>query len=280
MKRKEDNYYGIRFNNDIPKIDKTNNFSKEVEIKFIGKAYLVKRKDDKVIEKIELKNYHKLEKEGTYEIEFVNSLEELYVLQVRIEKSSLFLIILFLLGSIVFTMCFIPINQNKTMIKTLLDVIDLSVLEVDIEDEHRYVFDVDFENIVSSDISLPATMDAKAVSKNKIAPGVDGEFSIIISTMDSTVDMQYSIDFEDITNEKPNNLKFKIKGGKQEYSSLQELEKYLKGIALKETEKEIVIEWRWPYEIDEQQDTIDTDNGRNLSNYKFRIKVNGEEAIK
>ena len=177
-------------------------------------------------------------------------------------------------------MCFIPINQNKTMIKTLLDVIDLSVLEVDIEDQHRYVFDVDFENIVSSDISLPATMDAKAVSKNKIAPGVDGEFSIIISTKDSTVDMQYSVDFEDITNEKPNNLKFKIKGGNKEYSSLQELEKYLKGIALKETEKEIVIQWRWPYEIDEIQDTIDTDNGINLSNYKFRIRVNGEEAIK
>ena len=64
MKKKEDNYYGIRFNNDIPKIDKINNFNKEVEIKFIGKAYLVKRKDDK-IEKIELKNYYKLEKEGT-----------------------------------------------------------------------------------------------------------------------------------------------------------------------------------------------------------------------
>lgn len=279
MKKKEDNYYGIRLNNDIPKIDKINNFSKEVEIKFIGKAYLVKRKDDKV-EKTEIKNYHKLEKEGTYEIEFINNLEEMYILQVRIEKSSLFLIILFLLGSIIFTMCFIPINENKTMIKTLLDVIDLSVIEVDIEDQHKYVFDVDFENIVSSDISLPATMDAKAVTKNKIAPGVNGEFSIIISTMDSTVDMQYSIDFEDITSEKPNNLKFKIKGTNNEYSSLQELEKYLKGIALKETEKEIVIEWRWPYEIDEEQDTIDTDNGRNLSNYKFRIKVNGEEAIK
>ena len=72
MKKKEDNYYGIRFNNDIPKIDKINNFNKEVEIKFIGKAYLVKRKDDK-IEKIELKNYHKLEKEGTYEVEYSTS---------------------------------------------------------------------------------------------------------------------------------------------------------------------------------------------------------------
>ena len=61
---------------------------------------------------------------------------------------------------------------------------------------------------------------------------------------------------------------------------MQELEKYLKGIALKETEKEIVIQWRWPYEIDEIQDSIDTDNGINLNNYKFRIRVNGEEAIK
>lgn len=278
MKKKEDNYYGIRFNNDIPKIDKINDFSKEVEIKFIGKAYLVERKDN-TVEKIELQNYHKLKKEGLYEIEFTNNLQETYTLKLRIEKSYLFLIIFILLGIIAFAML-LPINNNKTLFKTFLDVIDLSVIEVDIEDPHRYIFDVKFENLVSSEISLPATMDAKAVSKNKIAPGVNGEFSIIISTMNSTVDMKYSVKFEDITNEKPANLKFKIKGTNNEFSTLQELEKYLKGNIAKQTEKEIVIEWQWAYEIDDTQDIIDTKDGINLSNYNFRIKVYGEEAIR
>lgn len=276
--KKEDKYYGIRFNDDIPKVDEINKFNKEVELRFMGKAYLVERKDN-TVEKIELQNYHKLKKEGLYEIEFTNNLQETYTLKLRIEKSYLFLIIFILLGIIAFAML-LPINNNKTLFKTFLDVIDLFVIEVDIEDPHRYIFDVKFENLVSSEISLPATMDAKAVSKNKIAPGVNGEFSIIISTMNSTVDMKYSVKFEDITNEKPANLKFKIKGTNNEFSTLQELEKYLKGNIAKQTEKEIVIEWQWAYEIDDTQDIIDTKDGINLSNYNFRIKVYGEEAIR
>lgn len=276
--KKEDKYYGIRFNDDIPKVDEINKFNKEVELRFMGKAYLVERKDN-TVEKIELQNYHKLKKEGLYEIEFTNNLQETYTLKLRIEKSYLFLIIFILLGIIAFAML-LPINNNKTLFKTFLDVIDLYVIEVDIEDPHRYIFDVKFENLVSSEISLPATMDAKAVSKNKIAPGVNGDFSIIISTMNSTVDMKYSVKFEDITNEKPANLKFKIKGTNNEFSTLQELEKYLKGNIAKQTEKEIIIEWQWAYEIDDTQDIIDTKDGINLSNYNFRIKVYGEEAIR
>lgn len=275
--KKEDNYYGIRFNDDIPIKDELNKYNKEVELKFMGHAYLIKRTEEKV-EKIELENYYKFKKEGLYVIEFTNNLQETYTLQLKIEKSYWFLIILFILGIIFFSML-LPNNRN-ILYKTFLDVIDLSVIKVDIEDPHRYIFDVEFENLVSSDINLPSTMNAKTVSKSKIAPGVNGEFSIIISTMNSTVDMKYSVKFEDITNEKPVNLKFKIKGTNSEFSTLQELEQYLKGNIEKQTEKEIVIEWQWAYEIDDTQDTIDTKDGRNLSNYKFRINVNGEEAIK
>ena len=49
---------------------------------------------------------------------------------------------------------------------------------------------------------------------------------------------------------------------------------------IKNTEKEIIIQWRWPYEIDDTQDIVDTNDGKELNNYKFRIKVYGEEAIK
>ena len=45
--KKEEKYYGIYFNKDIPKIEKVNQYSKEVEIKFEGKAFLVKRRKGK-----------------------------------------------------------------------------------------------------------------------------------------------------------------------------------------------------------------------------------------
>lgn len=277
MNKKDKDYYGIKFNNDVPKIDKINEYSKEVEIKFIGEAYLVVRKKDKV-EKTKLENYHKFEKEGTYEIEFTNNKNEVYTLNLRIEKSFLFIIILFFIGATIFTMCLLPAN-NENLINKVLSLIDLSVLKVDIDEQDRYVFDVDFKNIISSDIELPSTINAKSVTNNKIAPGTDGEFSIIISTKDSTVNMSYSVDFEDVTNEKPSNLLFKVKGTTKEYSSLQELEKYLKGTAPKQSQIEYVIEWRWPYELDEVQDKVDTNDGSTLTNYKFRIHVTGEEVI-
>ena len=276
---KQKNYYGIKFNDDIPLIDKINEFNKSVEIKFIGKAFIVNRKDDKV-EKIEIENYYKFEKEGLYEIEFINNKQETYNLKLQIENNYIFLIILLLLFLIILSLLFMPFKGNKSLYNRIYDFINISVVKVDIEDPHRYVFDVEFDNLISSDISLPSTMNAKTVSKNKIAPGVNGEFAIAVSTENSTVDMQYSIKFEDVSNEKPNNMRFKIKGNTEEFKTLQELESKLKGVALKDTEKEIIIQWRWPYEIDDTQDIVDTNDGKELSNYKFRIKVFGEEAIK
>lgn len=276
---KQENYYGIKFNDDIPLIDKINEFNKSVEIKFIGKAFIVNRKDDKV-EKIEIENYYKFEKEGLYEIEFINNKQETYNLKLQIENNYIFLIILLLLFLIILSLLFMPFKGNKSLYNRIYDFINISVVKVDIEDPHRYVFDVEFDNLISSDISLPSTMNAKTVSKNKIAPGVNGEFAIVVSTENSTVDMQYSIKFEDVSNEKPNNMRFKIKGSTEEFKTLQELESKLKGVALKDTEKEIIIQWRWPYEIDDTQDIVDTNDGKELRNYKFRIKVFEEEAIK
>ena len=277
MRNKKDNYFGIRFNDDIPILDDINKYKKEIEIKFLGKAYLVEYKDDEII-KTGISNYYKLDKEGDYEIEFINNKNEMYVLQVRIRKSYLFFIILFLLGILLlFSSMFFM--KDEQLQNKLLSLIDLSVIAVDVQEDYQYVFDVKFKNIVSSEIELPSTLNAKSLVKNKIAPGTNGEFSILISTIDSTVDMKYSIDFEDVTNEKPTNLLFKVKGTNKEYSTLQELEKYLNGTIENESLKEYVIEWRWPYEINDAQDITDTNDGTRFKNYKFRIHVYGEEAL-
>lgn len=277
MRNKEDNYYGIRFNDDIPILDDINKYRKEIEIKFLGKAYLVEYKDDEII-KTEISNYYKLDKEGDYEIEFINNKNEMYILQVRIRKSYLFFIILFLLG-ILLLLSSMFLMKDEQLKNKFLSLIDLSVIAVDVKEDNQYVFDVKFKNIVSSEIELPSTLNARSLVKNKIAPGTNGEFSILISTIDSTVDMKYSVDFEDVTKEKPTNLLFKVKGTNKEYSTLQELEKYLNGTIENESLKEYVIEWRWPYEINDEQDIIDTNDGTKFKNYKFRIHVYGEEAL-
>ena len=49
MNKDEREYYGIKFNGKIPKKHKVNEFSKEVEITFLGQAYLIERKDDGTI---------------------------------------------------------------------------------------------------------------------------------------------------------------------------------------------------------------------------------------
>lgn len=284
-RNEKEKFYGIKINDDIPKLDKVNKYRNKVQLRFFGKAFLIKRKDDEV-EKIPLDNYSELEYEGDYEIEFINEKNEVFNIQIRIRRAFLFLILFFISALLAFMLCFNPISDNGIMQK-YFEFIDFSLLSVDLDKEEKntYVFDVNFKNIssTSEEISLPNTMKAESVAKNKIAPGVQGEFSIIISTKNSTVDMKYSINFENITNEKPNNLLFKIKGQQKEYKSLQELEKELIGKAKKHSETEIIIEWYWPYEIENDkgtQDIIDTSDGRKLESYRFKINVNGEEVIK
>ncbi len=295
MKNK-DKYYGIYFNDDIPKLDdKINKYNREVEIKFEGKAYLIERDDDdEIIEKIEIENEYKLKKEKDYEIEFINNYGEIYWLQVRIESSYLFLLLLlFILGFVIGLALCRPINIEDSPLAKLYDYIDLSILELNIDNEQennpkaekQYDFDVSFENISSENISLANTINAKSLVKNKICPGVSGSFSIIITTKKSTVDMKYNVEFENITNDKTSNMIFKIRGIDETYSTLQELEKNLTGIIKRKSREEIIIDWAWAYETGESQNTVvendkvDTDEGKTLESYKFKILVTGEEAI-
>lgn len=288
--RKKDKYYGIYFNDDIPKLDdKINKYSKEVEIKFEGTAYLIERDDDnEIIEKIEIKNKSKLNKEKDYEIEFINDIGETYWIQVRIESSYLFLLLLlFVIGFIIGLALCRPFDTDNSPLSKFYDFIDLSILQLDIdkENEVHYDFDVSFENITSEDINLTNTINAKSLVKNKICPGTSGSFSIIITTKKSTVDMKYKVLFENITNDKTSNMIFKIRGKDDEYSTLQELEKNLIGIIKKRSQQEIIIDWQWAYETGEnyntviENDKVDTTEGKNLESYKFKILVTGEEAI-
>ncbi len=295
---KKREYFGITFNDDIPRVDKVNKYSKEVKIEFEGEAYLVERDDDnEIIEKIEIKSNDKLTKEDDYEIEFFNMKGEEFYLYVRIETSYLFVIILlFLLGLLIGCLIYKPANIDNTPLARFYDYINMAILQLDInkmeetEGETKkiakqYDFDVNFENITSDDIKLTNTISAKSLARNKIAPGIQGSFGINISTKKGTTDMRYKIKFQDITDEKPLNMIFCMEGFNKEYSTLQELQSDLEGILKKKSKKTIVINWKWKYETGQDElavmknDLIDTEEGKKLQSYKFKIIVVGEEVI-
>lgn len=293
MKDKEE-YYGILLNDKIPILDdKKNKFDKKVKVCFCGKAYLLEKNDKGQIERIEIQNNYELTKERDYVIEFYNNKNRRYVIQVRIESSYFFLIILlFIFGFIMGLALCRPNTVGNSPLAKFLDYINWSVIGVNISDdevmelpEDRYEFDVSFENLSSNDISLSGTTSGKAVAKNKIAPGVSGSFAIIVSTKNSTVDMKYNVNFQDVTNEKPLHMSFKIRGNDREYASLQEVQEDLGGLIKKKSQKTIVIDWKWNYENGDSEssinesDLIDTNEGKILQSYKFKILVNGEEEI-
>lgn len=183
MSKKEE-YYGIYFNDDIPKTDKVNKFSKEVEVKFEGKAFLIERDDDGEIQKREeLYTEDKLRKEKDYEIEFTNENGETYTLQVRIETSYLFFILLlFLLGFLIGLILTRPLGDGNSIFDRFYNFISLSVIDLSIDannenkteenrkPEKKYEFNVTFKNIDSDDINLTNSISGKALAKNKIAP--------------------------------------------------------------------------------------------------------------
>lgn len=310
--KKEEKYYGIYFNEQIPKIKQENQFDQEVTIKFEGKAYLIVPKEKNEFEKIEIENEYQLKKEGDYEIEFINLENEMYHLQIKIKSSFLLLLFfLFLFGAIIAFLLCNPSFREKSPIPQLFDFINLSVLPLNIgkdeEKEHfggskppieinkkqgkqsnleeEYNFDVSFKEEQSQDIHLLETISAEGLSKRKISPGDSGSFAIVMSVPKSSLDMEYQIKFEDSSKEKPSNLLFQIRGKNQTYATLQELATNLKGKISKQAKKKIVIDWQWPYETGEnkksimENDKIDTDEGEKLNCYQFKIVVTGKERM-
>lgn len=106
----------------------------------------------------------------------------------------------------------------------------------------------------------------------------------MLSTKNSTEDIKYSVQFNDLSKEKPDNLKFKIREMPHYCETLQDLEENLEGIIKAKSEKEIRIDWEWPYESGKsvnqviQNNKLDTVQGKKFEMYKFEIIVKGEEV--
>ena len=81
---------------------------------------------------------------------------------------------------------------------------------------YKYYFDFSNKNEISTNISLLETIDQKKLINEKIAPGTEGEFELILQ---ANKDFNYQIEFIS-QNVKPKNLTFSIKGKNQKYQRI------------------------------------------------------------
>lgn len=134
-------------------------------------------------------------------------------------------------------------------------------------------------------ISLNSTINNNTLVNNKIAPGTEGNFQIKIDATGAEVGIDYKIIFENEKN-KPTNLIFEYENKK--YNSIVELQKDLIGTINadeKEKIKTLNINWKWPYETGKNQneinqnDVIDTNEAKNISNYTFDVIITGTQVM-
>lgn len=136
-----------------------------------------------------------------------------------------------------------------------------------------YIFDVEYQNMNFKNIDLINTVDNKTLVNEKIAPGTNGEFDIVLT---SNKNLKYYVKFES-KNQKPKNLVFSIKGKDETYQTLEEMQKDLIGNIKQGEEKVITVLWKWKYESGGNEDFQDTYDGINLSKYNFNIYTIGGE---
>ena len=153
----------------------------------------------------------------------------------------------------------------------------ISNSQSDINSNNQFQFNIKYKNTKLEAINLMDTADKRTLVHEKIAPGTQGNFSIIMSGNKKS---KYSIKFKSL-NEKPKNLKFSaFSDGKvlaTEKSSLEELSKFLNGELKNNRTKIIIINWYWNYENTENENMQDTEDSKNLKQYQFDIYTQGEE---
>lgn len=127
-------------------------------------------------------------------------------------------------------------------------------------------------------INLSTLYNEEKIAQNKIAPGTNGSFNIVLDTTGADVAIDYEIKFNNEQN-KPTNMKFTCNGITS--STLKGLEEILKGrININdERTKTLTINWDWAYETGlnaeeiTNSDIIDTNEAG--KDYTFDIVVTG-----
>ncbi len=193
------------------------------------------------------------------------------------KKQKLILIIIVILIIIIFLFQ-MQKNQNFNRQEELIffklfsfhqEEIDSTFIAEEVENP-VYDFQVDYQNIDFKDIYLTDTIKQNTVRQEKIAPGTEGDFTILLK---SNKKINYRIQFKS-TKEKPENLYFQIKGSDRKYKNLEDLEENLQGDLI--GNKRITIHWKWEYEGKKEENRQDTKDGQTIVKYQFTIFAIGE----
>lgn len=149
----------------------------------------------------------------------------------------------------------------------------------------RWNFKVNNQSSTMGTINLADTFTPETIKDNKLAPGVKGDFDIVIDATECETGVEYAINFENIK-DKPKNLEYGY--GDIYVSDIKELEPYLTGIIHandEERTRTIKLYWSWRYESANPNETIeesneqDTIDGRTLSQHSFDIVVTGTQEL-
>lgn len=149
-----------------------------------------------------------------------------------------------------------------------------------ISTKQEYKFKIDYKNMDFKSIELAKTINRETLIYEKIAPGTNGSFDILL---DSNQDLKYRIEFDSI-NEKPKNLNFKAFNNDKllgEANTLEELSDSLSGYIKKNEKINITIYWYWNFENedDKESDIQDTKDAENIRKYQFNVSALGEEIV-
>lgn len=148
----------------------------------------------------------------------------------------------------------------------------------------KWAFLVNGQTASITNLNLAQTYQPDTLVANHIAPGTRGSFDIIIDATGSEVGIDYQVHFENETN-KPTNMKFYYQGNV--VNSIKDLEIFLQGTVTAEEEQKVKtmkVEWEWSYETGSteqeiaRQDKIDTNDGKNLTQYQFDIIITGTQV--
>lgn len=180
------------------------------------------------------------------------------------KKKILVLILIFIV--ILFT--FYKIAQSRDL-KVQEDLIFFKLLgngnieEKDIEQENyrNNNFENSYQVKVFKDkksyekVNLLQTINLNTLVNEKVAPGTSGSFYVDLI---SDSNLQYELEIVN-KNEKPKNFEFEIeeKEGRIEKNKI----------------KKVRINWKWLYEINEEEDIQDTKDGETLEKFNFEIQA-------
>lgn len=162
--------------------------------------------------------------------------------------------------------------QDDLIFFKIFSQFNMSKAKEESEKTNQYNIKVSKQKRVYQEINLMQTINTKNLINEKIEPGTNGDFEIVLT---SNQDLKYQIGFIS-KNVKPKNLQFYISETGEKYSTLENLQEELKGEIIKNQTIRIRIFWEWKYEVDPKEDEQDTKDGKNIKEYNFEIYTIGK----